>query len=44
MGSFAIEQAGGQNHTPKMSEIVARYEEKFGKYPEASAKLGGPKQ
>lgn len=33
MGSFAIEQHGGQNHQPSMIEIRARYERDFGNFP-----------
>lgn len=33
MGSFAIEQSGGQNHRPSMAEIIARHEKNFGAFP-----------
>jgi adenosine kinase len=33
MGSFAIEQHGGQNHAPSSEQIKARYEGEFGKWP-----------
>lgn len=33
MGSFAIEQAGGQTHAPDMAQIKARYEENYGVFP-----------
>lgn len=33
MGSFAIEQAGGQNHKPSMAEVIVRFEECFGSFP-----------
>jgi adenosine kinase len=33
MGSFAIEQAGGQNHKPSMHQIKERFEREFGSFP-----------
>lgn len=33
MGSFAIEQIGGQNHAPDIDQIHSRYEESFGPMP-----------
>lgn len=41
MGSFAIEQAGGQNHAPPLADIRERFKARFGEWPQARS--AGPK-
>ena len=42
MGSFAIEQIGGQNHAPDIDQIHSRYEENFGKFPAVPSQRPAP--
>lgn len=42
MGSFAIEQIGGQNHDPDLAQIHSRYEANFGKFPAVPSQRPAP--